>query len=118
MSLTVLIAGGGKVGTYLGKILKADGHTITILEGSPDELSRLRHDFSDRELTYGDPTDPEALIAAGIKTVNVVAAVTRSDEKNLVIASLAKFEFRVKRTIARVNIPKNAGYLQGRWELM
>ncbi|HOL40406.1 MAG TPA: TrkA family potassium uptake protein, partial [Methanospirillum sp.] len=56
----------------------------------------------------GEPTDPHALITAGIKNAHVVAAVTRYDEMNLVITSLAKFEFRVKRTIARVNIPRNA----------
>jgi len=40
--------------------------------------------------------------------VNVVAAVTGTDEVNLVVTSLARFEFHVPRTIARVNNPKNA----------
>jgi trk system potassium uptake protein TrkA len=39
---------------------------------------------------------------------NVLAAVTGSDETNLVITSLARFEFRVPRVIGRVNNPKNA----------
>jgi trk system potassium uptake protein TrkA len=56
----------------------------------------------------GDPANPHDLSDAGIRTVQVVAAVTRFDEMNLVISSLAKFEFRVKRTIARVNNPRNA----------
>jgi trk system potassium uptake protein TrkA len=38
----------------------------------------------------------------------VVAAVTGSDETNLTVASLARFEFRVPRVIARVNDPRNA----------
>ncbi len=39
---------------------------------------------------------------------NVLAAVTGSDETNLVITTLARFEFNVPRVIARVNNPKNA----------
>jgi len=108
MSQSVLIVGGGKVGTYLAKILIADGYAVTILEGAPDDYLKLEQELHAGILIKGDPTDPQALIAAGIKKVNVVAAVTRFDEMNLVIASLAKFEFRVKRTVARVNIPKNA----------
>ena len=108
MGLSVLIAGGGKVGTYLAKILLDGGHKVTILENGKDDCERLKKEFSSSVLVFGNPTNPHDLHAAGIKSVQVVAAVTRYDEVNLVIASLAKFEFRVKRTIARVNIPKNA----------
>ena len=43
-----------------------------------------------------------------MRTANVVAAVTGADETNLVVCSLARFEFGVPRIIARVNNPKNA----------
>jgi trk system potassium uptake protein len=46
--------------------------------------------------------------AAGIKTAHVLAAVTGEDEANLVVTTLARFEFNVPRTIALVNNPKNA----------
>jgi trk system potassium uptake protein TrkA len=48
------------------------------------------------------------LEAAGIENANVLAAVTGEDEANLVICTLARFEFKVQRVIARVNNPKNA----------
>ena len=108
MSLSVLIAGGGKVGTYLAKILISGGHTVTILEDNPDDLERIQKELPHSIVVKGDPTKPYDLGIAGIRSVQVVAAVTRHDATNLVISSLAKFEFRVKRTIARVNIPKNA----------
>ena len=38
----------------------------------------------------------------------MLAAVTGEDEVNLVITTLARFEFNVPRVIARVNNPKNA----------
>jgi len=108
MGLSILIAGGGKVGTYLAKILLSGGHQVTILENGTDDFEKLKLEFSESALVKGDPTNPDDLIVAGIKSAQVVAAVTRYDEMNLVIASLAKFEFKVKKTVARVNIPKNA----------
>jgi trk system potassium uptake protein TrkA len=113
MGLSVLIAGGGKVGTYLGKILISGGHRVIILEEGTDDYGRLKQDFNETDLFRGNPTNPSDLVSAGIKSADVVAAVTRYDETNLVITSLAKFEFRVKRTIARVNIPKNAWLFTG-----
>jgi trk system potassium uptake protein len=53
-------------------------------------------------------SSPTVLEAAGIKRANVLAAVTSEDEVNLVITSLARFEFNVPRVIARVNDPGNA----------
>jgi len=50
----------------------------------------------------------EILEAVGIHQVDVLAAVTGADEDNLVATSLARFEFNVPRTIARINNPKNA----------
>jgi trk system potassium uptake protein TrkA len=56
----------------------------------------------------GDGTDPATLEAAGVRHAHVVAAVTGTDETNLVVTSLARFEFDVPRTIARVRSPQNA----------
>jgi trk system potassium uptake protein TrkA len=56
----------------------------------------------------GNGTDPDLLEAAGIRHANVVAAVTGADETNLVVIGLARFEFNVPRTIARVKDPRNA----------
>lgn len=108
MTLQILIIGGGKVGTYLASLLISGGHQVKIIEGSDTEYPRIRREISDDILIKGNGTDPEVLKTAGIENADVVAAVTRSDEMNLVITSLAKFEFRVPKTIARVNIPTNA----------
>jgi trk system potassium uptake protein len=43
-----------------------------------------------------------------VRRANALAAVTGEDEANLVITTLARYEFNVPRTIARVNNPKNA----------
>jgi len=108
MTMHVLIVGGGKVGTYLAQILIADRHTVKVIEGTREEFQRAAKQLSADVLVFGNGTDPNVLEAAGIRGADVVAAVTRTDETNLVITSLARFEFNVRRTIARVNIPKNA----------
>ena len=104
----VMIMGGGKVGTYLAQILLADGHRVKVIEGTPEEFERAARELPAEVVVFGSPTDPNVLESAGIRDVDVAAAVTRTDETNLVITSLARFEFNVKRTIARVNTPKNA----------
>jgi len=104
----VIVVGGGKVGTYLASLLLVDGHRVTVIEGGPEEFLRLREKLPAEVHMQGNGTDPSVLEAAGIRQADVVAAVSRADETNLVITSLARFEFNVPRTIARVNNPKNA----------
>ncbi|MDD1712179.1 MAG: TrkA family potassium uptake protein [Methanoregulaceae archaeon] len=104
----VLVVGGGKVGTYLASLLIADGYSVRVIEGNRAEFDRLRKELPEGVLIMGDGTDPSVLEAAGVRKADVVAAVSRADETNLVITSLARFEFQVPRIIARVNTPKNA----------
>ena len=104
----VLIIGGGKVGTYLAGLLLEDGNEVHVVEGTREEYDRAAAELPGGVVVFGTATDPVVLESAGIRNADVVAAVTRTDETNLVITSLARFEFGVSRTIARVNIPKNA----------
>jgi trk system potassium uptake protein len=104
----VIIVGGGKVGSALAALLLAAGHTITLVEMRREVLAHLQHELSPGVVVQGSGTDPNLLEAAGIRQAQVVAAVTGADELNLVVTSLARFEFGVPRTIARVNNPRNA----------
>jgi trk system potassium uptake protein TrkA len=107
MGMNVLVVGGGEVGTYLASLLVGK-HQVTIVEARPEEIPRLQHALSVDVVMFGNGTDPAVLEAVGIRRANVVAAVTGTDETNLVVTSLARFEFNVPRTIARVRTPKNA----------
>lgn len=105
--MKVIVVGGGKIGTYLCKLLLDGGHKVVVIENRAGEMPQLGTDLPPDVARCGDGTSPLVLEAAGIRQVDVVAAVTGADETNLVVTSLAKFEFRVPRTIARVNNPKN-----------
>lgn len=111
--MNVLVVGGGKIGSYLAGLLLAGGHRVMVLEARGESIARLRHDLSDGVVVHGSGTDPSILESAGIRQVQVVAAVTGDDETNLVVTSLARFAFGVPRTIARVNNPKNAWMYTG-----
>ena len=104
----VIVVGGGKVGAHLTRMLLNEGHEVKVIDDRPDVLARLREELPIGVVIEGDGSSPTTLEAAGIKRVQVLAAVTAEDEANLVITTLARFEFNVRRVIARVNDPRNA----------
>ncbi|HWQ12384.1 MAG TPA: TrkA family potassium uptake protein [Roseiflexaceae bacterium] len=106
--MSILIVGGGKVGGYLAGLLVAAGHQVTLIEARPDHETQLRRALPGVTVVAGDGADPAVLEAAGVRRVQIVAAVTGADETNLVVTSLARLEFGVPRTVARVNDPRNS----------
>lgn len=108
MTSSILIVGGGEVGTYLARLLLMNKRQVKILEARAEELPRLQRDVPPDIVILGNGADPAALEAAGVRHVQVVAAVTGTDATNLVVTSLARFAFHVPRTIARVHTPKHA----------
>jgi trk system potassium uptake protein TrkA len=106
--MNVIIVGGGKVGADLAGILCAHGHRVGVIELRPERIALLQSELPKEVVVQGSGTDPALLERAAIRQAQVVAAVTGSDETNLVVTNLARLEFAVPRTIARVNNPKNA----------
>ena len=104
----VLVIGGGKTGSHLAGQLLEQGYQVKVIEDRPGVVERLQKELPAGTVFEGDGTSPFCLEQAGIRQVQVVAAVTGDDDENLVIATLARFEFNVPRVIARVNNPKNA----------
>ncbi len=104
----VMIIGGGKTGAYLATLLLNAGCEVRVLESRHLIADRLASDLPTGVAAHGDGTDPTILEQNGIANMDVVAAVTGDDEANLVVASLAKFEYQVERVIMRINNPRNA----------
>lgn len=104
----VIIVGGGNTGSQLAKFLLEAGHTVRIIDERPNVLEKLASELPQEIIFNGDGSSPAVLEKAGIKNAQVLAAVTGLDETNLVVTSLARFEFNVPRVIARVNNSKNA----------
>ncbi len=104
----VIIVGGGNTGSYLAKLLLNAGHIVKVVEERPLVLEKMEGEIPSESIIVGDGSSPQVLENAGVLKANVLAAVTGSDETNLVVTSLARFEFNVPRVIARLNNPKNA----------
>jgi trk system potassium uptake protein TrkA len=104
----VIVVGGGNTGSQLAKFLIDAGHTVRVIDERPAVLEKLAKEIPVDCILNGDGSSPAVLEKAGIQRAQVLAAVTGSDEANLVITSLGRFEFNVQRVIARINNSKNA----------
>ena len=103
----IVIVGAGKVGFYLAKELAQGHHTVSLVEKDTVTCEEIAKELNNVLLINGDGCNSRYLEDAGINRADVVAAVTGNDEANLMICQLAKQFSRVKRTVARVNDPKN-----------
>lgn len=106
--MNVLIIGGGQIGTYMADLLVKNKIDITIVEKDRSVAQKLKERFGDDNVILGNGSSPTILESAGIDKANVVAAVTGQDEVNLVVSTIAKFEFQAPRVVAKVNNPRNA----------
>jgi len=104
--MKAIIVGGGKVGYYLFKTLRENNYDVVLVERGRAQCDKISEEL-DGEIICGDGTDSEVLKDADIYRAEVVAAVTGKDEENLVICQMAKMNFGVNKTIARINNPKN-----------
>ncbi len=102
----IIVVGGGKVGYYLTKQLLADGHEVAVIEKNKQKVEHIAEDLGGIAV-HGDGSDSGPMEEAGMNRADIVVAVTGDDEDNLIICQMAKKKFNVKRTIARINNPKN-----------
>jgi len=101
-----VIMGGGSVGYYLSKELLEIGHEVLVLDKNPVNCERFGDELGNICIR-GDGCEVATLVEAGVGRADVFIATTNEDEDNLVSCQIAKHKFKVPRTIARVNNPKN-----------
>ncbi len=104
----VFIAGGGRTGAQLATQLIAQNYKVRLVEHRRELLAHLHHELPTEVIYEGASTDPSVLKQAGLDKANVVVACTNDDATNLVICFLARTMFKVRRTVARINNPRNA----------
>ncbi|SNX52953.1 NAD-binding protein [Thermoanaerobacterium sp. RBIITD] len=109
--MKIVVVGGGKVGYYLIKTLYNKKHEISLVEKNSDICDKIAEEL-DILVINGDGTNVDDLKDAGTGQADTIIAVTGKDEENLVICQIAKKNFDVPRTIARVNNPKNEKILK------
>lgn len=111
--MRVVIAGAGSVGRSIAQELINNGHDVLLMDDNAAEVQPSR--VSDASWLLADACEISALHEAGLESCDVVVAATGDDKANLVVSLLAKTEFGVPRTVARVNNPKNEWLFDESW---
>lgn len=102
----IIVVGGGKIGFYLTTALLNEGHEVLVLEKDAKRCEFITEQLGS-VVQRGDGCEARTLAEVGTERANMLIAVTDEDEDNLVACQVAKRMFRVPRTIARINNPKN-----------
>ncbi len=111
--MRVTIAGAGNVGRSIARELIANGHEILLIDKSP--LAIKPDSVPEAEWLLADACEMSSLEEAGMEDVDVAIAATGDDKANLVHSLLARTEFGVARTVARVNHPGNEWLFDEQW---
>jgi len=103
----IIIAGCGRVGSELARLLSNEGHNVVIIDKNKTSFERLGGVFNGVTLV-GSGFDVELLKQVGIEKADAFCAVTNGDNTNLISAQVAKKLFNVPKVIARVYDPQRA----------
>ena len=99
--MRIIVIGYGRVGSQAVRRLSTEDHHITVIDKDRGVLEGAARDIQAR-VVFGDATDPEILRQAGAEKADVVFALTRSENTNLMAAQIAKALFKVPRVVAVV----------------
>lgn len=111
--MRVSIAGAGSVGRFIARQLIDQGHRVLLIEHDSHAIARAA--VPDAEWLLADACEVSSLSQARLETCDIAIAATGDDKVNLVHSLLAKTEFGVPRTVARVNDPTNEWLFDELW---
>ncbi len=103
----VVIVGGGEVGWYLADRLRNENHDVVLIERH-EQIARAIGEALDIQVLVGNGCHPSVLEEAGIERAGLLAAVTQSDEANLVVSLLGK-QYGSARSIVRIQTDELRG---------
>tara|TARA_B110000037_G_scaffold218016_1_gene280215 strand:- start:548 stop:1939 length:1392 start_codon:yes stop_codon:yes gene_type:complete len=99
--MNIIICGAGRVGFTIAKILSEQGHSITVIDQSSEDIQKI-DDILDVKSIVGKATYPSILEKANASEADMIIAVTRNDEINMLICQIAFSIFNVQKKIARI----------------
>ncbi len=111
--MRVAIAGAGNVGRSIARELLANGHKVLLIDRDP--LAIKTDSVPGADWLLADACEVDSLEEARLDQCDVAIAATGDDKANLVHSLLAKTEFSVPRTVARVNHPSNEWMFDDVW---
>ena len=99
--MNIIICGAGRVGFTIAKLLTEQNHSITVIDQSSADIQKI-NDSLDVKAVVGIATSPSVLEKANTKEADMIIAVTRNDEINMLICQIAYSIFKVPKKIARI----------------
>ncbi len=107
--MRVIIIGAGVVGYTIAKQLSTEGHDVVLIEKNERRVKEVRESL-DVRIVHGSGASPRILMDAGIEKVDLVIAVTDSDEVNMIACLIAETQSSVPKKIARIRDREYASY--------
>jgi trk system potassium uptake protein TrkA len=111
--MRVVIVGAGSVGRSIARELLGNGHQVLLIDKFPAAMKTSS--VPEAQWLLADACELSSLGEAHLEDCDVVVAATGDDKANLVVSLLAKTEYGVPRTVARVNNPKNEWMFDEAW---
>ena len=99
--MNIIICGAGRVGFTIAKQLSEQGHSITVIDPSSEDIQKI-DDALDVKAIVGKGSYPSILEKANAQEADMIIAVTRNDEINMVICQIAFSIFKISKKIARI----------------
>ena len=98
--MNIIICGAGRVGFAIAKLLSDQNHSITVIDQSSEDIQKINETL-DVKAIVGKATSPSILEKANISEANMIIAVTRNDEINMLICQIAYSLFKIPKRIFR-----------------
>ena len=99
--MNIIICGAGRVGYTIAKLLSEQDHSITVIDQSSEDIQKINEDLDVKSIV-GKATFPTVLEKANAEEADMIIAVTRSDEINMLICQIAFSVFKISKKIARI----------------
>ena len=99
--MNIIVCGAGRVGYTIAKLLSEQGHSITVIDQSSEDIQKV-NDGLDVKGIVGKATYPSVLEKANAIEADMIIAVTKNDEINMLICQIAFTVFNIQKKIARI----------------
>ena len=99
--MNIIICGAGRVGFTIAKLLSEQNHSITVIDQSSEDIQKINGSL-DVKAIVGKATYPSILEKANAADADMIIAVTKNDEINMLICQIAFSIFNIQKKIARI----------------
>ena len=99
--MNIIICGAGRVGFTIAKLLTEQDHSVTVIDQSSEDIQKLNESL-DVKAIVGKATYPSILEKADASNADMIIAVTKNDEINMLICQIAYTVYNIPKKIARI----------------